>query len=165
MHKVMGEEWEWQPILMISLLNIVEDSHLGFSVPFLIYLTGSFSFLCWEVPPYGFPPCKQKGWETLHCSEIIQEFLLFLCCWQNFNADLHCKTALLLVHYSSLFMQTNTFPTAKTLFEQVNPICAANPYLWHVTPYFKNKTLPEAQRTQGIESITWIIFLTEISLK
>ena len=139
MHKVMGEEWEWQPILMISLLNIVENSHLGFSVPFLIYLTGSFSFLCWEVPPYGFPPCKQNGWETLHCSEIIQEFLLFLCCWQNFNADLHCKTALLLVHYSSLFMQTNTFPTAKTLFEQVNPICAANPYLWHVTPYFKNK--------------------------
>ena len=27
------------------------------------------------------------------------------------------------------------------------------------------KTLPEAQRTQGIESITWIIFLAEISLK
>ena len=27
------------------------------------------------------------------------------------------------------------------------------------------KTLPEAQRTQGIESITWIMFLTEISLK
>ena len=27
------------------------------------------------------------------------------------------------------------------------------------------KTLPEAQRTQGIESITWIIFLTEINLK
>ena len=25
------------------------------------------------------------------------------------------------------------------------------------------KTLPEAQRTQGIESITWIIFLTEIN--
>ena len=28
-----------------------------------------------------------------------------------------------------------------------------------------DKTLPEAQRTQGIESITWITFLTEISLK
>ena len=26
------------------------------------------------------------------------------------------------------------------------------------------KTLPEAQRTQGIESITWIMFLTEINL-
>ena len=29
----------------------------------------------------------------------------------------------------------------------------------------KQETLPEAQRTQGIESITWIMFLTEISLK
>ena len=29
----------------------------------------------------------------------------------------------------------------------------------------KLKTLPEAQRTQGIEFITWIIFLTEINLK
>ena len=29
----------------------------------------------------------------------------------------------------------------------------------------KFKTLPEAQRTQGIESITWIMFLAEIDLK
>ena len=27
------------------------------------------------------------------------------------------------------------------------------------------KTLPEAQRTQGIESITWIMFMTKIDLK
>ena len=30
---------------------------------------------------------------------------------------------------------------------------------------FRNKTLPEAQRTQSIESITWIFFLTEINMK
>ena len=29
----------------------------------------------------------------------------------------------------------------------------------------KKKTLPEAQQTQGIESIAWIMFLTEINLK
>ena len=32
-------------------------------------------------------------------------------------------------------------------------------------PTSQSKTLPEAQRTQGIESITWIMFLTEINLK
>ena len=30
---------------------------------------------------------------------------------------------------------------------------------------YKNLTLSEAQRTQGIESMSWIKFLTEINLK
>ena len=35
-----------------------------------------------------------------------------------------------------------------------------------VTQNFRatHKTLPEAQRTQGIDSITWIVFLTEMNL-
>ena len=44
-------------------------------------------------------------------------------------------------------------------------------YIAYHTPHLSNcmidiiKTLPEAQRTQGIESMTCIIFLTEINLK
>ena len=33
-------------------------------------------------------------------------------------------------------------------------------FKFHTIQPFYEKTLPEAQRTQGIESLTWIIFLT-----
>ena len=80
------------------------------------------------VPPFGFPPCKQKGWETLHCGEIIQEFCYIFVVdkppLQICTAKLQCYwcTAAPFSCRQILFQLLKPFFSRSTLFVQSIPI-------------------------------------------